>query len=126
MNKFVVIIFIFLYCTSSIIYSQEIRKQKSFPDNPTFFSPKKHEPNFKLLKKLPAKSFYDSKPEWQHIIDSTWGPGDSLSQKLLIFNTYAKQVHDKFDGFNSLHLNWDSLYNFYLNKITDSAILLIP
>jgi hypothetical protein len=121
MNKFVVIIFIFLYCTSSIIYSQEIRKQKSFPDNPTFFSPKKHEPNFKLLKKLPAKSFYDSKPEWQHIIDSTWGPGDSLSQKLLIFNTYAKQVHDKFDGFNSLHLNWDSLYNFYLNKITDST-----
>ena len=44
-----------------------------------------------------------------------------MSQKLLIFNTYAKAIHDEFDGFNSLNLNWDSLYNFYLNKINDST-----
>ena len=38
-------------------------------------------------------SFYDRKAEWQWIIDSTWGPGESLagSLQLLIF---TKILHE--------------------------------
>ncbi len=103
------------------IYSQGINPNRADRDKPEYFVPKKHQSDFGKLKKLSVKSFYKSKPEWQHIIDSTWGPGDPLPQKLLIFNTYAKAVHDEFDGIKSLNVNWDSLYNFFLNKINDST-----
>ena len=103
------------------VYSQEVNNQKYNPDKPNYFIPKNHDPNFLKLNKLPSKSFYESKADWQRIIDSTWGAGDSLSQKLLIYNTFAQKVRNEFDGFISLQLNWDSLYNFYLNKITGST-----
>jgi hypothetical protein len=38
-------------------------------------------PNFKSF---PAKSFYKSKADWQHIIDSTWGQGVSTATKMSI------------------------------------------
>jgi hypothetical protein len=108
-------------CCNLLLFSQEVNNRKFNPDQPVFFTPKNHDPNFLKSGKISEKSFYQSKPEWQHIIDTTWGPGDSLSRKLLIFNTYAKAVHDKFDGFYTQKLNWDSLYNHYLSKINQST-----
>ena len=112
---------LFLYSNSFLIYSQEVANERNYPETPEYFIPKNHDPNFLKLNKLPAKSFYDSKSDWQHIIDSTWGPGDPLPQKLLLFNTYAQKIHDQFDGFLSLQLNWDSLKSYYLNQINDST-----
>ena len=108
-------------CCNLLVFSQEVNSSKFNPDPPVFFTPKSHDPNFLKSSQLPEKSFYQRKSEWQHIIDSTWGPGDSLPRKLLIFNTYAQTIHDKFDGFISLKLNYDSLYNFYLKQINDST-----
>jgi hypothetical protein len=102
-------------------FSQDINSEKFNPDRPIFFTPKSHDSNFLKSGKISEKSFYQRKPEWQHIIDSTWGPGDSLSRKLEIFNTYAKAIHDESDVFCFLNLNWDSLYNHYLSQITEST-----
>jgi hypothetical protein len=90
-------------------------------NQPAFFNPKNHNPDILKSGQLPEKSFYQRKGEWQHIIDSTWGPGDSLSRKLQIFNIYAKEIHDYFDGFKSQNLNYDSLYNHYIVQINDST-----
>jgi len=108
-------------CCNLLVFSQDVNTKKFNPDQPVFFTPKNHDPNFLKSGKISERSFYQRKSEWQHIIDSTWGPGDSLSRKLEIFNTYAKAIHDKFDGFYTLKLNWDSLYNHYLSQITEST-----
>jgi len=57
-------------------------------------------------------SFYKLRADWQHIIDSTWGPGLPLINKLAVFDAYAGAIKSNFDGFLSLGLNaqsWDSL-----------------
>jgi hypothetical protein len=121
MKNLFTITLLVLFSNNLFIYSQEVSNQKYYPEKPNYSIPKNHDPNFLKLNKLPAKSFYESKSDWQHIIDSTWGPGDPLPQKLLIFNTFAQQVHDQFDGFLSLQLNWDSLKSYYLNQINAST-----
>ncbi|MCU0413030.1 MAG: T9SS type A sorting domain-containing protein [Ignavibacteriaceae bacterium] len=118
MKKVLPFLFLLLLSNNFFVYAQEEGNKKYNPDNPNYFIPKNHDPNFKSI---PTKSFYESKIDWQYTIDTTWGAGDPLSQKLLIYNTFAQKVHDEFDGFISLNLNWDSLYNFYLNKITEST-----
>jgi len=117
MRKFSLLALLFLYSINYMVYSQELKDKRHYPEKPIYSSPKNHDPNFLNLKKLSTKSFYESKSDWQHIIDSTWGPGDKLPQKLFIFNTYAQKIRSEFDGFISLQLNWDSLYNYYLSKI---------
>jgi hypothetical protein len=121
MRKLFLITFLFLYSSGFIIFSQDVTSERHYPETPEYFIPKNHDSNFLKLNKLPSKSFYESKSDWQKIIDSTWGPGDPLPQKLLLFNAYAQKIHDKFDGFLSLQLNWDSLYLYYLNQINDST-----
>jgi hypothetical protein len=113
------ILVFFSFCFSS--FSQDVNTRKFNPDQPIFFSPKSHDPNFLKSGKLSEKSFYQSKSEWQHIIDTTWGPGDSLSRKLEIFNAYAQKIHDESDVLCFLNMNWDSLYNHYLNQINEST-----
>jgi hypothetical protein len=66
-------------------------------------------------------SFYKSKARWQRIIDSTWGPGLPLAGKLKIFDAYATALNNKFDGFLSLGLNWDSLRSHYRTMIDSST-----
>ncbi|MGE5426748.1 MAG: S41 family peptidase, partial [Methylococcaceae bacterium] len=112
---------IVISCFNTFSYSQEANHRINNPDQPLFFTPKSHDPNFLKSAKFPDKSFYQRKSEWKHIIDTTWGPGAPLAEKLMIFNTYANVIHDKFSGFQSLKLNWDSLYNHYLNQINDST-----
>jgi hypothetical protein len=68
-----------------------------------------------------VRPFYKSKADWQHIIDSTWGPGYSLAVKLAIFDNYASRLSNQFDGFLSLGLNWDSLRTHYRSKIDSST-----
>ena len=69
----------------------------------------------------PAQSFYQRKAEWQWIVDSTWGPGVSRTQKLQIFNIYANLIQSNFTLFYRLNLNWDSLRTFWSSKITDAT-----
>jgi hypothetical protein len=115
-------IVIFACCFFPAI-AQEVNRGNLNPAPQVLFTPKNHDPNF--LKSgsinIPEKSFYQRKSEWQHIIDSTWGPGDSLDRKLEIFNTYAKAIHDYSDILCRQNLNWDSIYNHYLGQINEST-----
>ena len=76
-----------------------------------------------LMKSSPAlfQPFYQSKAQWRHIIDSTWGPGLPLADKLAIFDSYAAALSNKFDGFLSLGLDWDSLRTYYRSRIDSTT-----
>jgi hypothetical protein len=59
------------------------------------------------------KSFYNSKSDWQYIIDTTWGIGLSTTEKLQVFDSFWNQVDQTWGGFPNLVINWDSLKNYY-------------
>jgi C-terminal processing protease CtpA/Prc len=115
-------IFILLFFFSVLpLFSQEKVYNKYHPDYPLLVRPRNHDPNFK---NFPVKSFYESRDNWQTIIDTTWGAGRPFAEKQNIFDQYADAMHDEFDGFLSLGMNWqdwDSLRNHYYLKITDST-----
>jgi hypothetical protein len=78
----------------------------------------------KNAKSLPTKSFYKSKENWDYIIDTTWGPGQPLNEKLEIFDTYAEVLTTSYIKFQTLGLNetkWDSIVSDYRSKITDTT-----
>jgi len=90
-------------------------------NEPIFFNVKSHDPT---IKELPAKSFYESKADWQYIIDTTWGTGLPLEQKQQIFNAYVVKLEEKFDGFESLGFTtatWDTFKTHYYSKIDTST-----
>jgi hypothetical protein len=98
---------------------QQIRNEQN--QELIFFSVTTHDSN---IKELPAKSFYESKSDWQYIIDTTWGPGLPLAQKQQIFNAYANSIREEFDGFESLQMNensWDTLRAYYYSIIDSST-----
>jgi hypothetical protein len=89
--------------------------------DPIIVRPLTHPRGLSKVSLASVRPFYKSKSEWQHIIDSTWGPGLPLSTKLAIFDGYATVLSNKFDGFLSLGLNWDSLRVHYRSRIDSSA-----
>jgi len=85
----------------------------------------RHDPHyFKKHDRILSGSFYQSKGEWQAIIDSTWGPGAPLAEKLQIFDAYTTALDERFDGIASLGLDWtswDSLKNSYRSQLDTST-----
>jgi hypothetical protein len=110
-----------LLILSGFIYSQNIGIREHDQNVPVLIKPTSHDRNFS---DFPTKSFYESKTNWQDIIDSTWGPGLSLATKRNIFNLYANALENEFDGFLSLGMNWsdwDTLRNDYFAQLNDST-----
>jgi hypothetical protein len=103
------------------VFSQDVNTLKFNSEQPLLFTPKSHDPNFLKSAKLSTRSFYQRKSDWQHIIDSTWGPGYPYAEKLQMFNDFAKKMHDYSDYLNSPELNFDSLCNHYRSKINEST-----
>ncbi len=97
------------------------------PENPdqVLFRPATHSGNLKSSEnKLQAKSFYQSKNDWQTIIDTTWGPGRPLDEKLYIFNTFIKKLTEEYEGFNAFGIDpaeWDSICASYRSRIDSST-----
>ena len=63
---------------------------------------------------------YDS-TDWRRVIDSTWGPGLSIPEKLAIFDQFWNTIDDSFACFNNLTVNWDSLQTVYRSEIEDTV-----
>jgi hypothetical protein len=74
-----------------------------------------------LVKSDPTPSFYKRKAEWKRIIDAYWGPGDPLSTKRNVFDTYAAHIRANFPAFVYSKLNWDSVTAHWRAQITDST-----
>ena len=103
-----------------LMMAQNTLPQIHRPDESDHFGPITHS----RTAQMPSRSFYKSKSEWQHIIDSTWGMGMTLAEKLQLFDAYASLLTTRFDGFKSLGMNWsnwDSLRNRYRSKIDSST-----
>ncbi len=66
-------------------------------------------------------SFYDRKADWQWIIDSTWGPGESLSEKLSTFDYYQEFARAHNATFLWNPIDWDSLVGSLRSQINDST-----
>jgi hypothetical protein len=81
-------------------------------------SVRSHDLGFKKTSALP---FFKRKSEWQHIIDSTWGPGLPLAQKLSVFDYYSSYIRGSNPTFGYTNLNWDSVSAYWRSKITDST-----
>ena len=113
---------LFFLCWSLLpTYSQDEISKKYNPDYPILFRPQSHDPNFT---DFPEKSFYESRNNWQAIIDSTWGPGLPLANKLFLFDQYTTALGDRFDGFLSLGMDpfaWAILKNHYRSQINSST-----
>jgi len=77
-----------------------------------------HQP---MAKSDSTLSFYKRKAEWQKLIDSYWGPGDSYAQKLYVFDTYASHARANFPAFVYSKLNWDSVAAYWRARITDAT-----
>jgi hypothetical protein len=104
------------------IHAQEV-PGASAPDNsnhkwPELRGPMSHDPNFKRTSTL---SFYKRKSEWRKIIDSTWGQGLPLAQKLYIFDYYSGYIRTHNPTFTYTRLNWDSVSTYWRAKISDST-----
>lgn len=101
-----------------LIFSNTFGQRTENHPLPEFFIPTSHEVS---LAKFEGKSFYQSKDNWQRIIDSTWGPGLPLIQKQSIFNKYVKALNEEFPLFPNLSFSWDSLKTHYFNQINSTT-----
>jgi hypothetical protein len=51
--------------------------------------------------------------EWHHLIDSTWGEGQSTAQKLQIFDNFWNAIDQRYAGFAGIEDNWQQMYNYH-------------
>ena len=119
--KSLVHVLLFFLLVAQICFAQRFGSENQLETQHKKFIMKSHEPD---LKSFPKKSFYKQKADWQHIIDTTWGPGLPLDQKQEIFNFFTNSITNSFDGFQSLGITWagwDSLKNYYYSQIDSTT-----
>jgi hypothetical protein len=51
--------------------------------------------------------------EWRYMIDTTWGLGQSVTEKQQVFNNFWNWVDEEYAGFYGIEDKWDSLYCNY-------------
>ncbi len=111
-----------VFCSSYFLVSSQEKETNQISTNqPNLISLTSHDSDFLKNGTLPEKSFYQSKEDWQTIIDTTWGPGDSFTKKKAIFYAYSDAIKNKAEVMYSLELDFDSLKNHYFSQITDST-----
>jgi hypothetical protein len=109
-----------------LLFAGQVFAQRQ-PENwkPVIITPTPHDPNFKSrLKSTEVKSFYKSKADWQLIIDTTWGLGLPLEEKLIIFDAFTDTLTRSFIGFNSQGIDpaeWEQIKASYRSKIDSST-----
>ncbi len=50
--------------------------------------------------------------EWRHIIDTTWGSGETTEEKLRIFDLFWNAVDQQYAGFNGIQDRWQELRSY--------------
>ena len=70
---------------------------------------------------IPKRLGHYTLTDWRRVIDSTWGPGLPVSEKLAIFDSFWNVIDDSFACFNNLTVNWDSLRTAYRPEIEDTV-----
>jgi len=70
---------------------------------------------------IPKQPGHYSLTDWRRVIDSTWGPGLPVSEKLAIFNLFWHKMDSSFACFYNLDVDWDSLRTVYRSEIEDTV-----
>lgn len=70
---------------------------------------------------VPKRPGHYTLTDWRRVIDSTWGPGLPVTQKLAIFDQFWNTIDTDFASFNNLLVNWDSLRTVYRSEIEDTV-----
>jgi hypothetical protein len=70
---------------------------------------------------IPKQPGHYTLTDWRRVIDSTWGPGLPVDEKLAIFDLFWNTIDDSFACFNNLTVNWDSLRTVYRAEIEDTV-----
>jgi hypothetical protein len=70
---------------------------------------------------VPKQPGHYTLTDWRRVIDSTWGPGLPVSEKLAIFDTFWNTMDRQYACFNNLTVNWDSLRTVYRTEIEDTV-----
>ena len=114
-------LFVTIFLTIDVVLSQISEPTAfttRFPDRGKSIPSPAQQP---LIQSDSVPSFYKRKSEWQKIIDEYWGPGDTYTQKLHVFDSYVSHVRANFPAFFYSKLNWDSVATHYRSQITDST-----
>jgi len=72
---------------------------------------------FQPKKNIHKASDHYTKQDWKQVIDETWGPGLSTSEKLAIFDRAWNAIDQGYGAFVNLDVNLDSLRNLYRPEI---------
>jgi hypothetical protein len=103
----------------SLLFGQPLNHNE-LKETPYFFQkqfiPKTFKPS--NIKKMPG---HYSKYDWQAVIDSTWGEGLPVEQKLQIFDTFWNKIDASFACFQDLVIDWDYLDSIYTVEILDTV-----
>jgi hypothetical protein len=70
---------------------------------------------------VPKRLGHYSLTDWRRVIDSTWGQGLPVSEKLAIFDMFWNTIDSNFACFNNLDVNWDSLRTAYRTEVEDTV-----
>ena len=70
---------------------------------------------------IPKQPGHYSLTDWRRVIDSTWGPGLPVVEKLNIFDAFWYTIDEGFACFNNITVNWDSLRTVYRSEIEDTV-----
>lgn len=105
---------------SSNLFSQ-INPQFSFHEdipgiNPPFIA-NNFDVQYSFSGSYKKKPGHHTRQDWQHAIDSVWGPGLPVKEKLEIFDQFWNTINSSFACFHHLSINWDSLRNVYRPEI---------
>ncbi|MBM3330673.1 hypothetical protein FJY68_02325 [candidate division WOR-3 bacterium] len=70
---------------------------------------------------IPKQTGHYDSTDWRRVIDSTWGSGLPVDEKLAIFDMFWDTVDAKYACFHNLDVNWDSLRTVYRSEIEDTV-----
>jgi hypothetical protein len=87
---------------------------------PYFFQKQFFPKTFKPANITKTAGYY-SVDDWQAIIDSVWGEGLPVEQKLLIFDLFWNRIDMYFACFQDLVVDWDNLDSVYTAEILDTV-----
>jgi len=119
-GRMLVIMFAFLFFNSfTWVYGQALI-QDYLQGTPYFFQKQFLPKTFKPTNIIKTPGHY-SRSDWQAVIDSTWGEGLPVDQKLQIFDTFWDKIDRSFACFQDLVIDWDHLDSIYTAEILDTV-----
>jgi hypothetical protein len=120
LRRMIIMLIVFVFLTPVNQLLGQSLTPNDLQETPYFFQKQFFPKTFKPANITKAVGHY-SVDDWQAIIDSVWGEGLPVEQKLLIFDLFWNRIDMYFACFQVLIVNWGSLNNVYRAEILDTV-----